>query len=180
MLAALVIFTAVAITEEVGFRAYLVTNLAETLRWTRLSARNVTLLSVVLSSLVFGLAHAANPNASLIAVANITVGGVFLAAGYVLMGDLALPLGLHLGWNLGQALLDMPVSGQAWLRGAALVSRSVHEGHALEAGAEFGPEAGLTGLLAMGGGTLVVVLWSRARVGRLAIDPSFGEPPRLR
>lgn len=169
-------FVGVAFVEEVVFRGYAMTNLAEGLRWTRLRPERATLVAVALSSLAFGLAHALNPNASPIAVANVAFGGVLLAAGYVVLGDLALSVGIHLGWNLAQALFDMPVSGQRLVPDGALVARE-GGGAELVSGGAFGPEAGLTGLGAMVIGTLLVLLWARARVGRLQVHPGFGRPP---
>ncbi len=177
VLGALAVFVCVAIVEELVFRGYMITNLAEGAR-PRLWRRSAVLLALALSSIAFGLAHAPNPNASAIAVGNVAVAGVFLGAGYVVLGDLAVPLGVHLGWNLAQALFGMPVSGLTFLARSALVERELLDAPEWLSGGAFGPEAGVTGLVAMLVGLAQVLLWSRARGARIAAHPRLGVPRR--
>lgn len=180
--AAFTTFIGVALIEEITFRAYAITNIAEGLAPQR-SARpakartRAVLAALVISSVLFGLAHAQNPSADEASVAYIAFGGVFLAVGYILQGDLALPIGLHLGWNFFQALLGMPVSGQGEFDGARLVLRS-ETGPDLITGGPFGPEAGLTGLCAMAIGIALSIGWVRARTGRARIVARLGASPR--
>ncbi|MBX7193059.1 MAG: CPBP family intramembrane metalloprotease [Sandaracinaceae bacterium] len=156
--ALLLFFVAVAIDEELWFRAYQLTNLAEGLSaWLGPRASRATAL--VLSALVFGLAHALNPNASLLSTANIAVGGVFLGITYAMTGRLWLALGLHFAWNTAQCLLDMPVSGQT-LGDELLVHRD-ELGDDLVTGGAFGPEGGALGLSAMLLGTVLCVIHAR-------------------
>ncbi|HJL16707.1 MAG TPA: CPBP family intramembrane glutamic endopeptidase [Sandaracinaceae bacterium LLY-WYZ-13_1] len=159
-------FVSVAVIEEVVFRGYQLTNLAEglTTRWT--SPRVGAWLAVALSSLVFGLAHAMNPHADLASTGNIVAAGLMLAAGYVATGELAIPIGLHLGWNLFQNLFGMPVSGQTRFHFGRMLERDV-AGPAWLTGGDFGPEAGMTGLVAMILGTGLILLYVRLRYGAL-------------
>jgi uncharacterized protein len=161
------IFVAVALVEEVAFRGYPFPNLRELLP-RRLRPDLAVVFVVVASSIVFGLAHAENPAASPVAVAHVAFGGVFLAMGLVVQGDLAIPIGAHLGWNLFQNLLGMQVSGQTWLAEGALLRREVL-GPAVWTGGEFGPEAGLEGLLAMVLGIALTLGWMRLRGYRVEL-----------
>jgi membrane protease YdiL (CAAX protease family) len=159
-LSALLFFVAVAIDEELWFRAYQLTNLAEGVEgW--LGPRGARAAALVISALVFGLAHAMNPNASVLATANIAVGGLFLGVSYAITGRLYVALGLHFAWNTAQCFLDMPVSGQT-LYDDLFVHRE-ETGEDLVTGGAFGPEAGLLGLAAMIVGTVLCVIHARSR-----------------
>jgi uncharacterized protein len=155
------VFVCVAIIEELVSRGYHLRNLEDGLsgargtRWARGGA-------LALSSVVFGVAHAGNPDASALAVLNIAIGGAFLGIGALLQGDLALPLGVHFGWNLAQCLFGMPVSGNRWPLEAALFER-VELGPDAITGGAFGPEGGSSGLCAMAFGALLTIAWIRAR-----------------
>lgn len=171
----LVTFVAVGIYEELLFRGYLLTNVAEGLRWFGPTGpvRGIALATLV-TSLLFGAAHAANPNASTASVLGIVLGAVMLAAGYVLTGELAIPIGLHTTWNFFQgAVYGFPVSGASI--GASLVGIE-QSGPRIATGGAFGPEAGLVGVGAILLGTALTAWWVRLRRGGLGIDGSVAEP----
>ncbi|MBN1922187.1 MAG: CPBP family intramembrane metalloprotease [Anaerolineae bacterium] len=174
----LLLYLAVGIYEELLFRGYFLRNLAEGLHLPGLGSRGALLLSWGLTSAVFGLAHALNPNASLISTINIAFAGIFLGLGYVLSGNMALPIGLHITWNFFQGtVFGFPVSG-----GAAATSFFVIEqgGPTLWTGGAFGPEAGLLGILAMLAGLLLIVFWVRWRYKRVAFQETLAEyTPRV-
>jgi len=98
----LVTFLAVAILEEMIFRVLLFRLIEKSLG---------SVLAIILSTAVFGLAHLINPNASWIAAVSLTLSSVILVAGFVLTRRLWLCMGLHWSWNLTQALCSLPVSG---------------------------------------------------------------------
>lgn len=177
-LATVVIYAAVAFYEELVFRAYLIPNVAHGLRGRWLSGGAAVAAATILTSAVFGLAHALNPHASPIATLNIVMAGVMLATGYLLTGELALPIGLHLGWNLAQNLFGMPVSGQRMFHFGALLSREV-TGPDWITGGDFGPEAGVTGLVAMVLGAIATVGWVKLRGGALGVHRSLVEDPAV-
>mgnify|MGYP003852329625 CR=1 FL=1 len=168
-----VVFVVVGVYEELLARGYLLTNAAEGLvGW--VGERGAVVGAVCLSSLVFGLAHANNPNATALSTAAIVLAGGMLAAGYVLTGELAAPIGLHITWNLFQGgVYGFPVSGLGVDASLLVVAVS---GPRLLTGGDFGPEAGLLGVGAMVVGTAVIALWARWRTGALRIDPSVTIP----
>jgi membrane protease YdiL (CAAX protease family) len=173
---ALVVFGAIAIVEEVISRGYHLVNLAEGLACGPVPRPRAVALAVALSSAGFGLAHAWNPSATLLSTALIACGGVLLAVGFLTQGDLAIPIGVHFGWNYFQNLFDMPVSGQDDYAGAAIVVRT-ELGPDLATGGAFGPEGGLTGLGGMLLGIALTLAWVRARQGRLSLAPRLGLAP---
>lgn len=175
-----VFFAGVAVQEELVFRGYHLLNLTEGLASARLSPQRAAALATLIASAGFGLAHAGNEGASLLATLQVAVaGGTLLAVGFVLTGDLAYSIGLHLAWNFAQCVLGMPVSGFV-LGQAAVFTRATHGSDLLTGGA-FGPEASLLGLLAMLVGTGASLAWVRARYGpltlRLRLETTVTLPP---
>ena len=159
-LALTALFVVVGLAEEVVARGYVLTNVAEGLAGS-LSRERAVGVAVVVSSLLFAAAHLRNPNATLVSALGITVAGVFLAAGYVLTGDLAIPAGVHVTWNLFQgAVYGFAVSGLEV--GTAAVD-TVETGPDLVTGGAFGPEAGLLGVGAVAVGLAATVAYVRWR-----------------
>lgn len=138
VLTSLLAFAIPAAAEEAVFRGYLLDALAD-------AGGPVT--AVMVTSLLFALVHAGNPEIAPLSFLNLGLAGVLLALAVLRTGALWLATGIHLGWNWSMAgPLDLPVSGvdpydaplydvvpapPAWLSGGA-----------------FGPEGGLAGTLA--------------------------------
>ncbi|MBV8665584.1 MAG: CPBP family intramembrane metalloprotease [Burkholderiaceae bacterium] len=113
-----------ATLEEVVFRAVLFRILAD---W--LGAR----IALVVSALLFGLAHFSGDGFSLFAFAGVTLAGVLLTSAFLRTGRLWLPIGLHFGWNFtsvavfgyatsgnpAQGMLRTTLAGPDWLTGGA-------------------------------------------------------------
>jgi len=173
----LVSFVAVGIYEELLFRGYLITNIAEGLTWFgRVGAAGAVVLAVLVTSVFFGVAHAGNPNATLASTAGIVVAALMLAGGYVLTGELAIPIGIHITWNFFQGpVYGFPVSGTNG--GVALVAIE-QSGPVVLTGGAFGPEAGVIGLVAAGLGLGLIALWVRWRDGQLRITSGITVPER--
>lgn len=174
----LLVFIAVGVYEEVLFRGYYLTNLAEGLESRWLRGPLAVLAATFLSSIAFGVMHAGNPQATAISTGNIILAGLMLAVGYVSTGRLAIPIGLHVAWNFFQNLFGMPVSGLTELFPGSLLMRHP-VGPTWVTGGAFGPEAGATGIVAMLVGTLLTLAWVRARHRRLGVDASIAAPPPL-
>jgi membrane protease YdiL (CAAX protease family) len=125
-----------AVSEEMLFRGIL-------FRW--LEEFGGSWVAMLLTSLFFGAAHLANPNASWIAAVGIAFeAGVMLGAAYMLTRSLWLPMGLHAAWNFTQGeIYDIPVSG-THVHGV-LVARLT--GPPLLTGNGFGLEASLIAIV---------------------------------
>ena len=166
-------FLAVGASEEVLSRGYLLTNVAEGLAG--YASRPVAAgVAVLVSSLVFGAAHLQNPNSTLVSTFGISLAGVFLAAGYVLTDEIAIPVGLHVTWNLFQGgVYGFPVSG---LGIGANVVDTTETGPDVFTGGAFGPEAGLLGMSAVVLGTLSVVAYVKWRYGETRLAPGLFVP----
>jgi membrane protease YdiL (CAAX protease family) len=170
-------FVCVGIYEELLFRGYQVRNAAEGLNLPVVGPRKAVILAWVLSSAFFGYLHANNPNATLLSTFNIALAGLMLGFGYVLTGELAIPIGLHITWNLFQGgVFGFPVSGRGPF-GASVLSTD-GGGPGLWTGGPFGPEAGLLGPIAMILGGLLIALWVRLRNGKVAIHTPIAEGQR--
>lgn len=72
-----------------------------------------TWIALIISSLLFGFSHLANPNATLWSSTAISIeAGLLLGSVYILTNRLWIPIGLHFGWNLTQGgIFNIPVSG---------------------------------------------------------------------
>ncbi|HEY89316.1 MAG TPA: CPBP family intramembrane metalloprotease [Thermoflexia bacterium] len=171
LLLQMALFLMVGIYEELLMRGYYLRNLAEGLNFPRLGARGSLLLAAVLSSAVFGVAHLGNPHANAVSTLSIALAGIFLGLGYLLTGELAIPIGLHISWNLFQGnVFGFSVSGLASYTSCFAIAQG---GPALWTGGEFGPEAGLVGIIAIVLGSALVALWVRWRYGRIALHSSL-------
>jgi membrane protease YdiL (CAAX protease family) len=165
ILVSLTAYVCVGIYEELQSRGYHLKNLAEGLGF--IKPKGAIIFATLLSSAVFGILHAGNPNASFISTFNIFLAGLFLALGYILTGELAIPIGLHITWNFFQGnVFGFPVSGTK--AGATFIAIE-QGGSDLITGGAFGPEGGLIGITAMILGSILMVLWMRVRYGQVAI-----------
>lgn len=177
ILVPLIAFLFVGYYEELLVRGYLLRNLAEGFSFGPVTARWALLLAWVLTSALFGLLHAGNPNASFISSFNIGLAGLFLGLGILLTGELAIPIGLHISWNFFQGnVFGFPVSGMR-VSDATVIAID-QSGPALWTGGVFGPEAGLMGLIAIAVGCLLTLLWVRRRTGELRLYTPFAEYSR--
>ena len=116
--------------EELVFRGYILQNMAEGMGMK---------VAVLISCLLYGLIHAANPNAGLLSTAIIVLFGYLRIYGYLITGQLWLSFGMHAGWNFFQAtVFGYAASGHAedW----TLLTHDTAADSWLSGGA-FGPEA---------------------------------------
>jgi len=145
--------------EELVARGYWLQNLEEglTRSGTGSSGRGLA-WAVLISSLLFSLAHYGNPAFSWAALLGLLGSGYFLAYAYIRRRNLWLPIGLHIGWNFFEGtVFGFQVSGTESYR---LILQSVR-GPTLWTGGAFGPEAGLVLIPALLLGTLVIRWYTR-------------------
>ena len=90
--------------------------------------------------LLFGFAHAANPNSNRIGILNTALWGILLGYAFLRSRDLWLPIGMHYGWNAVLPLFGVNLSGIT-----IDVTRYTYRWDLapLWSGGEYGPEGGL-------------------------------------
>ena len=176
ILAPAALFVCVGFYEELVSRGYQLTNLAEGLNGA-IGPKGAIVLAWVLSSSVFAAAHLFNPNAGVLSALNIFLAGMMLGAGYVLTGQLAIPIGLHTTWNFFQGnVFGFPVSGLDLVGATFLSTRQT--GPDLLTGGPFGPEAGLLTSVATAVGVGLIALRVRRRAGgKLGLHLPLAESP---
>ncbi len=116
--------------EELVFRGYILQNMSEGMGMTT---------AVLISCIVYGLVHSANPNAGFLSTGIIILFGYLRIYGYLSTGQLWLSIGMHTGWNFFQAtVFGFAASGHAENR--TLIT---HDSLASDwlTGGGFGPEA---------------------------------------
>lgn len=89
----------VGVWEELLFRGLLLRNAVEGLRGRRLSDRAAAVGGLLVTSLVFGVLHA-DQAGSVLALGFWTGAGVVLGVAYLLTDSLAVPIGLHVAFDL--------------------------------------------------------------------------------
>lgn len=138
--------------EELVTRGYLFQNLREGLG---------PGIAIVVSCLLYGLMHAANPNASLLSTLIIMLFGYLRLYGYLATGLLWLSMGMHIGWNFFQGpIFGFAASGQA--SSTVLLAHSQTGPEWLNGGA-FGPEASIIVIPVVLAALLVMRSWAKRR-----------------
>jgi len=141
-----VFFLCAALVEELIFRGFPLRRLGDVIG---------PLPAMLVLSLGFAAAHAANPNVSTVGVINIALAGIWLSFAFFSAGGMALAWGLHFGWNAGLALaFDAPVSGYLFRVPAVEYTPGTH---AWVDGGTFGPEGGIVGTIVLLAGILAVI-----------------------
>lgn len=156
--------------EEMLARGYLLKNLAEGINLPIVNTRISILSSLLILSLIFGLSHLFNPDANFIGFLNLFLLGITFGIGYIYTGQLALPIGFHVGWNFFMGnVFGFPVSGIQYLANSVTVFRISSVSNDLFTGGEFGPEAGLLALFVNIIGITVIFAWVYLRNNRRII-----------
>lgn len=126
-----VLFIFVGLSEEILSRGYFMTVMKQTgTRW----------VPVLVSSILFSVIHAANPNITMLGFTNIFLVGILFAAMFLKTGSLWMPIGYHITWNYFQGnIYGMNVSGMGITGLYSVVTTSDN----IMNGGKFGPEGGL-------------------------------------
>lgn len=124
--------------EELAFRGYALMCVADSLG---------PVVAALISSALFGFAHYANPQATLLSSLNTALAGVLLATARLRSRALWMPVALHFAWNFSLgAVFSFPVSG--FTLGATRLS-APSPGPIWFTGGAYGPEASVLLTLAL-------------------------------
>jgi len=154
------------VPEELFVRAYLITNIVEGFEGTPSVPRGVAAgVGVVVASLVFYVTHSGRGTVFGLMAAGFAV---LLGIGYVLSGDLSVPVGIHFGINMTWVLAGVnPRSASlVELTAAGTVSESL----------TLPVEVVIASLVATAVGSVAMVWWDRSIDGRVRIAPSIPHP----
>ncbi len=166
-------YLAGSVIEELLHRGFLLTNFAEGFQVGSVGPTGAVAVGIALTSGFFAFTHATAANATTISTLSIALAGVFLALGYVLTGELALPIGVHIAWNFFEGnLYGFPISGS----GTTSLISIRQSGPEPVTGGAFGPEAGLLGVIAIVIGIAATVTWARYYRGNPGISPNVTVP----
>jgi len=98
-----VVFLIGALSEETLFRGYPLQTLVRS---------DQVIAGIAMTSLLFALAHNANPDITFLSMVNTFIAGIWFAVAYLKTRDLWFPLGIHLMWNWLQGpVFGINVSG---------------------------------------------------------------------
>ena len=173
--ALVLLFIAVGVYEELLFRGYLLKNMAEGWCFTWLGRRGALAATVLATSLLFAVVHLSNPHSTLVASGNTALSGIMLSLGLLMTGELAIPIGFHITWNMSLCVLyGLPVSGLTMGQGLLTLKST---GPGWLTGGDYGPEGGLLCTLAMVVGMLLTVAWVWLGKQSLRIDTRLAEAP---
>lgn len=137
-------YTIVAFVEEALFRGYILKNFM-------LSFNNY--IALILSSLLFSMAHGANPNMDWFSFLDLFIAGILLGLSYIYTKNLWFPIALHFSWNFFQTLFGFNVSGQDFY---SLVEFEITEKNILNGG-DFGFEGSIFSVVAQV--LLIIAIW---------------------
>ncbi len=160
------LYLCIAVFEETYFRGYIFQTLEG--RWGSGIALGVT-------SLVFGLAHLANPTPGATRLQHLVgplqlclEAGLPMGAAYLLTQRWWLPIGMHWAWDYFEGpIFGCPDSGT---HDPHTLLHAVLSGPSFVTGGPFGPEAGVV-FLAVGTLTGVLLLWAAVRWGQWRAMP---------
>ncbi len=140
-----------ALGEELAFRGFPLRRLADAFG---------VLPAILFLAFLFGLAHARNPNATVLSTVNVALAAIWLSIAFFSSGGMWLAWGAHFGWNAGLSILfDAPVSGYSF---QVPVVEYTPGPHAWVDGGAFGPEGGIVATIALVAGVLYLLTRKRA------------------
>lgn len=134
MFNSIILFAIVAVVEETIFRGYILKNLL-------LSFNKY--VAIIISSVLFALAHGANPNLNPIGLLDLFLAGILFAIPYVYTKNLWLVIALHFSWNFFQTHFGFNVSGQNYY---SLIETSIISENYLNGG-HFGFEGSILAVI---------------------------------
>ena len=135
--------------EELVFRGYLFQNMKDGLG---------LVWAVIISCLLYGIIHSANPNATILSTIIIIFFGFLRLYGYLITNMLWLSMGMHIGWNFFQSpIFGFAASGH---QHATLIKLTINDPEWLSGGS-FGPEGSLLIIPILFLALAVMRIWGR-------------------
>ncbi len=125
-----------AFGEELMFRGFMLNGIIH------ISKSRV--LAVIVTSILFGLAHAGNPNATLLSIVSNALGGLMYSVAFILCDSIWLSFAIHFSWNFFQGpIFGFPVSGMDF---GGIVTQQILSDKLWLFGGKYGPEGGIIGI----------------------------------
>jgi len=145
ILLTILIYTIVAIVEEVLFRGYILRNLMISFN---------KYIALIVSSILFSAMHGFNPNIDLMGFTNLFIAGILLGITYIYTKNLWFPIALHFSWNLTQTFLGFNVSGKDVY---SIIEFKITENNLLNGG-DFGFEGSILSIISQI--IFIVIIWN--------------------
>lgn len=102
------------------------------------------ILAVVVTSILFGIAHAGNPNATTLSIVSNGLGGLMYSVAFLLADSIWLPFAIHFAWNFFQGpIFGFPVSGMPF---GGMATQQIQSDQLWLFGGKYGPEGGIIGI----------------------------------
>ncbi|MEO0440780.1 MAG: type II CAAX endopeptidase family protein [Pseudomonadota bacterium] len=153
----------VAYWEELIFRGFLLTSFRDYFA-TKMSGKSSMAIAVLLSSLLFALVHGATDNFPWAAFSILTLNGAIWCLPVILTSRLGMSIGLHAAWNFAQTkIFGFSMSGN---QSASSLFSAELTGPDYWTGGAYGPEAGLSGIVALVVTGILVLACHRAFLRR--------------
>lgn len=154
ILAGFSILFALAAVEEIVFRGVIFRIMEEWLGFHP---------ALLISALLFGLAHLPTPGANLLSVISAVSGGIMMCLAFSLTRRLWLPVFMHAGWNFAQVLFGLTVSGLSEFNGYSPLQSRLH-GPELLTGGKFGIENSIPAIaMVIGVSILLGILQAKSK-----------------
>ena len=147
----------VAVAEELMFRGYILSNLMQSTN---------KYIALLVSAILFGVAHLSNPNFNWLTFVNIFLAGLFLGINYIYTQNLWYAILLHFAWNFFQGpVLGYEVSG---LNFQSLLQQELN-GNEMITGGKFGFEGSIVATVMMIIFTLIMgIVYRRKSLNAIA------------
>ena len=102
------------------------------------------IFAVIVTSVLFGLAHAGNPNATPLSIVSNALGGLMYSIAFILCDSIWLSFAIHFSWNFFQGpIFGFPVSGMPF---GGIVTQQILSDKLWLFGGNYGPEGGIIGI----------------------------------
>ena len=154
--------------EEIFFRAFLFYVMYEALRKVKKDSTKRAFLSLIVTSLLFGIAHFDNESATILSTINLGLYGMMVCIPFLITGRLGMSIGFHFSWNLVQgAFYGFPISGNI----AKATVMSIEFPNNLITGGAFGPEGSMLFVLLCVIGVMLILYWKKLKNYNNFVNP---------